>query len=129
MTFQVYSDPPLFKLLEWLLKTIDQVANLTVLLLAASPFCFVYNKEVFIITPSNLLTGYDFDLTRLIDNHKHTLLAYGSEFHPIDELASIYQNHNLFPFFANLHQEGMEYIYKETLTGSERMAELKANID
>ena len=42
---------------------------------------------------------------------------------------SIYRDHELFPFFMKLHQEGMEYIYKETLTDSERMAELEANID
>ena len=56
-------------------------------------------------------------------------LAYGSEFCSTDKLANIYQNQDHFPFFAKLHQEGMEYMYKETLTDSERMAKLKANID
>ena len=52
----------------------------------------------------------------------------GSKFCPIAELKSIYVGHNLFPFFYSLHQHCTEYFYKDTLSDSEQMAVLEANI-
>ena len=95
---------------------------------AASLFRFFPNKES-VQHNTNLFANYNFDLTRLIRDHQHILLVYGFKFLPINVLESIYRNHNIiFPFFAKLHQRGMEYIYKETLSDSERMAKFKANI-
>lgn len=99
---------------EWLLKSINQVANSTVSPPAEPPFWFFANKES-VQHKKDLLADYGFDLAQLINDHKDTALAYGPEFCLIEDLASIYCGHEFFPFLhqASSRRNGI-YIQKNT---------------
>ena len=64
---------------------------------------------------TELLRAKDYDLTKIIDDNQHTTLCYGSEFRSIEDLESIYGKHELFGFFKEIHQEGMEYHFGRSL--------------
>ena len=111
----------------WLLQSIQQIAATSTPTPAAPPFQFCSSSDS-VTHNTRLLEEYDFDLTKIVDEHQHTTLGYGSEFRSIEDLSSIYRQHELFSFFKVMHQKGMEYIFKRDLTEDERMAELEANI-
>ena len=77
---------------------------------------------------TELLRVNDYDLTRIIEDNQHTTLCYGSEFRAIEDLESIYGRHEMFGFFTEMHQEGIEYHYDRDLTENERLEELQANL-
>ena len=45
-----------------------------------------------------------------------TSIAYGSEFWPLEDLQRVFGQHELFPFFENVHKNGMQYHLTEDLT-------------
>ena len=77
---------------------------------------------------TELLRDNDYDLKKIIEDNQHTTLCYGSEFRSIEDLESIYGKHELFEFFTEMHQEGMEYHFDCDLTENERVEELQANL-
>ena len=95
--------------------------------LPAGPFRYSPDDES-VKHNSKVLESFDFDLEKLLQNFQHTSLYYGNEFRPIEDLESIYGNHDLFPFFKKVHQNGMEYKYTRELTPDEKMAELEAQL-
>ena len=120
-------DDELFTSPAWLLQAIEAVAHKTTKTPSAPPFRFKTDTTS-VKHNTALIEDYNFDFTKLIEDHQHTSLSYSSEFRDIDDLTAIYHDHDLFPFFKGLHQNGMEYIYNKELTDCERMAELEANI-
>ena len=66
--------------------------------------------------------------TRTIHEHQDTSLCYNSKFRSLDDLSSIYENHDTFSFFTNLHQQRTDYVFTMKLSEDERIVELKANI-
>merc|ERR1711884_936358 len=84
---------------DWLLESIKQVAGSSVPPPAEPPFQFVSNEES-VQHNTDLLASYGYDLAKIIDDNKDTTLAYGSEFCPIENLTTIYCDHELFPFFT-----------------------------
>ena len=110
-----------------LLDSITRVAASVTPTPKAPPFCFSADDES-VTYNTELLRANDFDLSRIIDGNQHTSLCYGSEFRSIEDLSAIYRHHELFPFFKEMHQEGMEYHYDRDLTEDERVDELQANL-
>ena len=116
-----------FKPSKWLLEATKDIANATVLS-PTVPLFWLVSEEENIQYNTNHLVKYIFDLTRLINDHQPMLMAYKSNIHLIHCPTSIYCDHNLFPLFPKLHQNRMDHIYKEKLSDSERINELKANV-
>ena len=111
----------------WLLKSISRVAKTTTPAPSAPPFLFSTDNSS-VTHNTELLQVNDYDLTRIIEDNQQTTLCYGSEFRAIDDLESIYGRHELFGFFTEMHQQGMEYHYDRDLTESEKEEELQTNL-
>ena len=111
----------------WLLESISRVAGTTTPAPAPPPFLFA-TDDLSVNHNTDLLRANDYDLTKIIDANQHTTLCYGSEFRSIEDMESIYGEHELFGFFTEIHQEGMEYHFDRDLTESERVEEVQANL-
>ena len=111
----------------WLLESISRVARTTTPAPSAPPFLFSTDDSS-VSHNTELLRVNDYDLTRIIEDNQHTTLCYGSEFRDIEDLESIYGRHEMFGFFTEMHQEGMEYHFDRDLTENERVEELQANL-
>ena len=111
----------------WLLESISRVAGTTTPAPASQPF-FFSTDDSSVTHNTELLRVNDFDLTKIIKDNQHTTLCYGSEFRSIEDLESIYGKHELFGFFTEMHQEGMEYHFERDLTEHERVEELQENL-
>jgi len=112
----------------WLHETIERIAGEAVDPPAAPPFKFdstdrarAWNTE--------LLIDNDFDLSKILDDNQDTTVAYGSEFRSLDDLKYVFGKHPNYPFFADIHTNGMDYHFDFDLTEDERMAELQANLE
>lgn len=81
-----------------------------------------------VVHNTQLLQNADNNFTKNINEHQDTSLSYSTEFRSLEFLSSICKNHNTFPFCANLHQHGMNYAFKRTLSNDESMAKLNVNI-
>ena len=91
------------------------------------PFYFA-SSDASVAHNTALLEANDYDLSKIIDANQDTSLGYGSEFRSIEDLKLLYHQHELFPFFTEMHQQGMEYVYDREFSEVERMAELSANL-
>jgi hypothetical protein len=74
-------------------------------------------------------TNNDYDLSKILDQHQHTTVAYGSEFRSLLDLEVVFGRHPNFAFFSDIHTNGMDYHFDYELTEDERMAELEANLE
>ena len=111
----------------WLLQNVRRIRNTRQDPFPAGPFWYSPDLES-VQHNTDLLRKYNYDLEPLLQEHQHTSLFYGHEFRPIEDLESLYGQHDLFPFFKNIHQNGMEYKYKRELTSDEKMAKLEAQL-
>ena len=98
-----------------LFTTIQRVSNTPPVVPVAPLFRFD-TSNVSVQNNTALFQQYDYQLHHLLANHQHTTLAHGSEFSSLDKLLTIFGNHNLFKFFADIHNNGMEYKVSEKLT-------------
>jgi hypothetical protein len=73
---------------------------------------------------SDLIERYNYNIELLLANHSDSSLGHGSEFRNIADLAMIYGEHPLFPFFATIRLKGMNYDMDIELTEQERMVEV-----
>ena len=97
----------------WLLESIPRLARTTTPVPSAPPFLFFTdNSSVTHNTEFLRVNAYDF--IRIIEDNQHTTLCYGSKFCAIDDLESICGRHELFGFFTEMHQKGIEYHYDQT---------------
>ena len=106
-----------------LLDAVKHVASSTVATPEAPPFRFDMSPASVNFNTA-LIKTYNYDIEKIITESSSSTIAHGSEFRPLDQLASIYGKHELFPFFANIMVEGMKYKVTEELTEIERVAEL-----
>ena len=73
----------------WLQEAIESIANSTVPPPALPPFHFNNTAESADFN-KRLIEEYNYDLPKLIANHQHTTLAYGSEFCRLSDLSTTY---------------------------------------
>ena len=109
-----------------LLEIVRRIRNTPQNPLPAGPFRYSPDLDS-VHHNTNLLSKYNYDLENLLQGNQHTSLFYGHEFRPIDDLESLYGQHDLFPFFQNIHKNGMEYKYKRELTNDEKWPNWRLN--
>ena len=112
----------------WEQEAIESITNSAVPPPPPPPFCFDDTAESAEFN-TRLIVESNYDLPKLLTNHQHTTLAYGSEFCPLLDLSTIYGQHKLFTFFLSLRQNIMEYLLHRELTEDEQMVEIAANLD
>ena len=111
----------------WLLDEVSRVAATPQDPPPAGPFKYSPDTASVQLNSKNL-EDHDFDLELVLEKFQHTSLNYGNEFRPIEDMEKIYGNHDLFSFFKQVHQHGMEYKYTRELNPDEKMVELEAQL-
>ena len=91
-------DDEKFVLENWFLKAIKVVAETETPTPRPSPFQFSTAKAS-VAQSTQLLQDAGNNFANIIDGHQDTSLSYSSKFRLLDALASIYRNHDTFPFF------------------------------
>jgi hypothetical protein len=76
-----------------------------------------------------LLKRFGFDLAELLDHFSDTMLGYGSEFRPTEQLEKIFDGHPNFPFFKTVLHGGMEYCFNSRISEDQRKEELAAILE
>ena len=112
----------------WLMQAIEEVAVSTVPAPLAPPVRFDLSEES-VKFNSDLLTESGLDLEEFLAQHQDTTLNFGSEFRPLGELKRILGQHPNFEFFSGVLENGMDYRFTESLSETQRRAEVAAMIE
>ena len=110
-----------------LLEAIKDVLDSPGVVPEPPPFRFDMSPES-VNYNTKLIKDSNYNIEQIITDSSSTTIAHGSEFRPLSQLATIYAEHPMFPFFVTLMRGGMKYHVTEELPEIERMAELDLNM-
>ena len=113
---------------DWLMDAIEAVANAAAPAPTASPVKFSLSEEAIQFNTA-LLKDNELSLDRLLLEHQHTTLGFGSEFRPLEQLETILGQHPNFSFFSDVLSHGMSYHFTEELSEADRQAEVTAMLE
>jgi hypothetical protein len=98
-----------------LLTAVAEIARLPSPTPAASPIHFDI-KPYHLAANTKLLADADYNLSKLLSQHQHTTLGFGSEFRPIDQLRRVIGQHPHFSKLVDILVNGMPYRYSTEIT-------------
>ncbi len=108
-----------------LLQAIQEIASTPSPTPTASPIHFDISPE-HLVSNTQLLEHADYDITRLLAQHQHTTLGFGSEFRPIEQLRRVIGNHPHFGELVSILENGMSYRYSHEISEEARKCEVQA---
>jgi hypothetical protein len=112
----------------WLMEAIKAVAKTKAPAPGAPPVNFSLSEEA-IQFNTDLLKDNKLSLDRLLLEHQHATLGFGSEFRPLEQLETILGQHPNFDFFSDVLSNGMAYHFTEELSEDDRQAEVAAMLE
>jgi hypothetical protein len=114
-----------FTLPDWLMEAIEAVAKAKAPAPKAPPVKFSLSEEV-IQFDTDLLKDKELSLDRLLLEHQHATLGFGSEFRPLEQLETILGQHPNFDSFSHVLSNGMAYHFTDELSEDNRQAKVAA---
>ena len=110
------------------MDAIEVVANAAAPAPTTPPVKFSLSEEAIQFNTA-LLKDNELSLDRLLLEHQHTTLGFGSEFRPLEQLETILGQHPNFSFFSDVLSHGMSYHFTEELSEADRQAEVTAMLE
>jgi hypothetical protein len=114
---------------DWLMEAIEAVAKTKAPAAPKAPPVKFSLSEEAIQFNTDLLKDNELSLDRLLLEHQHTTLGFGSEFQPLEQLETILGQHPNFDFFSDVSSNGMACHFTEELSEDDRQAEVAAMLE
>ena len=120
---------PPFKVGDWngFISTIEHITKAEVEAPSASQFCFKYIVDA-MEHNDKLLKSFNYNFERVVQSNPNTIISYGSELQPIDQLQPLLRHHPMWNDFDACATNEIDYPLTEPLSEEERVQILDENI-